>query len=401
MDKKNFLRRKLKNGMTVIMEKRELPVVAIGIVNRFGGAYEKSEIKGVAHVIEHMLFTGTKNRTSKEIAAEIEGKGGILNAFTSQEMTCYLFKLPSEHAFAGLEILSDMMNNPLFDSDKFEKEKRVILEEIKMYHDDPASDILDKIEQCLYEKPFGELIIGNAKSVSGLTRDEVVRIFKENYNPRNYFAVIAGNVDFDKVCNFLEKNFKRNSAVPKELKIKKINKNVKEKRKGIDQAHFVMGFHAPLSDEKEFFALKVMDSYIGQGMSSPLFIEIREKRGWAYDVKSSLENEKNYAYYMIYAGTLKDKVEEVKRLIIEELKKIENISEKQIEEAKQKLKGLRQISKEESLSVMRRLVFEELSGKAEDYYDFEKKIDAVKLEDVKRIARKLLEKYSVAMIVPK
>jgi predicted Zn-dependent peptidase len=396
-----FLRRKLKNGMDVIFEKRELPVVCLGIANRFGAAYEKSEIKGVAHVIEHLLFTGTKNRTSKQISEEIEKKGGILNAFTSHETTCFWFKLPSEHTFSGLEILSDMLNNPLFDIEKFEKEKKVILEEIKMYHDDPAMDVFNKIEQCLYEKPFGELVIGNSKSVSGLKRDEVVKIFKENYNPKNYIACIVGNVDFDKVCEFLESNFKGNKAVPKELPIKKINKDIKEEREGIDQANFVIGFHAPLSNEDEFFALRVLDSYLAYGMSSPLFIEVREKRGLAYSVRSSIESEKEYAYYTIYAGTMKDKIDEVKRIILEEIDKVKNITDKQIEEAKETLRGLRKISKEESINVMNKILFEELAGKAEDYYNFEKKIDSVTISDVKKMAKKLLEKYSVATIVPK
>jgi predicted Zn-dependent peptidase len=396
-----FERRKLKNGMSVILEKRDLPVVAFGIANRFGAAYENSKIKGVAHVIEHLLFTGTKTRTSKEISAEIEKKGGILNAFTSHEMTCFWFKLPSEHVFAGLEILTDMLNNPLFEKEKFEKEKRVILEEIKMCHDDPSNDIFNKVEQCLYDKPFGELIIGSAETVSGLKRDEVAKIFEENYNPKNYTVCIVGNVDLDKVCEFLEKKFKGNKAIPRELAIKKINKDIKEERAGIDQAHFAMAFHAPLASEKEFMHLKVLDSYLAFGMSSPLFMEIREKRGWAYVVKSSVESEKNYAYYVIYAGTLKDKVEEVKKLVIEELKKVDKITEAQVKEAKETLKGLRKISREESSNVLNKLVFEEFATKAEDYYDFEKQVEEVKISDVKKMAKKLLEKYSVAMIVPK
>src|SRR3989339_2142284 len=128
-----LLKKKLKNGITVIMEKRELPVVALSISNPFGGAFEKSEEKGIAHFIEHLVFTGTKTRTHEDISREIEKKGGILNAFTANEVTSFWFKLPSEHIFAGLDILVDMLNNAIFNKEKFEKEKKVILEEIKMY----------------------------------------------------------------------------------------------------------------------------------------------------------------------------------------------------------------------------------------------------------------------------
>ena len=161
-------KKKLKNGITLIGEKRELPVVAVGIANKFGGAFEEEKIKGIAHVMEHLLFTGTKTRTHEDISREIEKKGGILNAFTANELTNFWFKLPSEHLFAGLDILTDMLNNPIFDEKKFEKEKKVILEEIKMYHDSPDKDVYRLIEEALYEKPLGIGIIGTKESVSGL-----------------------------------------------------------------------------------------------------------------------------------------------------------------------------------------------------------------------------------------
>src|SRR3989338_8242697 len=169
----NFVRRKLKNGMIIIMEKRELPIVVVGGANRFGAICESEKIKGVAHVLEHLLFTGTKTRTSEEISREIEKKGGMLNAFTSNEMTCFWFKLPSEHVFSGLDILSDMLINPKFDKEKFEKEKKVILEEIKMYHDDPARHVHELLFANLYASPFGMNLAGTVKSVSALQRDFV------------------------------------------------------------------------------------------------------------------------------------------------------------------------------------------------------------------------------------
>jgi len=122
-----FLKKKLSNGISVVMEKRDLSVVSVSITNRFGGAYESSDVKGVAHFIEHLLFTGTKNRTHEDISREIEKRGGILNAFTNHEVTSFWFKLPSEYIFEGLDILIDMLNNSIFDEEKFEKEKKVIV----------------------------------------------------------------------------------------------------------------------------------------------------------------------------------------------------------------------------------------------------------------------------------
>ena len=172
-----FFKKKLKNGMIVIMEKRDLSVVSFSITNKFGAAFEESKIKGIAHFIEHLLFTGTKTRSHEDISREIEKKGGILNAFTSHEVTSFWFKLPSEHLFAGIDIIADMLKNPKFDNEKFEKEKKVILEEINMYHDNPRSHAFEMIERNLFESPFGDLVIGSKETVSSLNRNFVAEFF--------------------------------------------------------------------------------------------------------------------------------------------------------------------------------------------------------------------------------
>jgi predicted Zn-dependent peptidase len=386
-----FLRRKLKNGMTVIMEKRDLPLVALSITNRFGAAFEESKIKGIAHVIEHSLFTGTETRTHEDISREIEKKGGILNAFTTH--------VPSEHLFAGLDILIDMLKNPKFDEKKFEKEKKVILEEIKMYHDNPRFHVFEQIEKNMFEKPFGELIIGSKETVSGLDRDFVVDYFKKMYSPENFIVTVVGNGDFDEICELLEKSFESGERKIEIIPVKKKNKETVEERPGIDQAHFVFAVHAPLPDEDDYYALEVLDAYLANGMSSRLFLEIREKRGLAYSVRSSIDSEKSYSSYNIYVGTTKEKVDEVKKIILEEFDKVKDMTENDLKEAKERMIGLKEVSKEESSSVMNELMFAELVNKAEDYYEYEKKIRKVKLEDVKRMAK--IDKFSSAAVVPK
>jgi predicted Zn-dependent peptidase len=399
---KNFQKRKLKNGITVLHESRDLPVVSLSITNRFGGANESSEIKGVAHFIEHLLFTGTKTRTHEDISREIEKRGGILNAFTAQEITSYWFKIPSNHLFDGLKILTDMLNNPSFNEEKFEKEKKVILEEIKMYHDSPRLHASEQMEKELFEKPFGELIIGNKETVSSLKRDDVKEIFESSYNPRNYIVTIVGSADLDKICSFLEENFEPTQTTQEIKEIKTKNGEYYEERPGLDQAHLLFGLHAPLPQNPEAHTLEVLDAYLADGMSSKIFLEIREKRGLAYAVKSSIETEKNYAIYTIYAGTTKEAIPEVKKLILEEFKKVENLTEKDLEEAKERIIGLKKVSSEESINVMNELVFAELQGSAEKYYEHEKKIRAVSLEQVKTLAKKLIEQgHSTAAIVPK
>jgi len=150
-----FERRTLKNGMTVLYEKRDLPIISLSISNPIGASSESSETKGISHFIEHLLFTGTSTRTHEDISREIEKKGGILNAFTSNDITSYWFKLPSEHAFDGLDILTDMLTNPSFNPEKFEKEKKVILEEIKMYHDIPKGIFMTKSSKIYMKNHLG------------------------------------------------------------------------------------------------------------------------------------------------------------------------------------------------------------------------------------------------------
>lgn len=398
----NFQKRKLKNGITVLHEKREIPVVSFGISIPFAASHETSEIKGIAHFIEHLLFTGTETRTHEDISREIEKRGGILNAFTSQDITSYWFKLPSEHLFSGIDILIDMLKNPKFDEEKFEKEKKVILEEIKMYHDMPQRHVFEKIEENLYEKPFGEGIIGSKKTVSEMTRNFVKEYFKKKYSPENYIITIVGNANFEKVCEYLEKSFEPENKTTKALEIKKKNAESTEEREGIDQAHFVFAVHAPESTSKERYTLEALHSYLASGMSSKLFLEIREKRGLAYSVKGSINSEKNYSYYSIYVGTTKKAILEVKKLILEEFGKVSEMTEKDLKESKERLIGLKKVSSEEGVNVMNELLFEEVStGKAEDYYEFEKEINKVELGNVKLLAKNIVKKYSTAAIVPK
>lgn len=394
-----FKKKKLKNGMTVVHESRDLPVIAFSISNRFGASHEDEKIKGIAHFIEHLLFTGTHKRTHEDISREIEKKGGILNAFTSHDITSYWFKLPSEHLFLGMDIIVDMLKNSKFDPEKFEKEKKVILEEIKMYHDMPQQHVFEQLLENLYKPPFGKGISGSKETIAPMTRDQVYSYWKEKYSPENYIITLVGKADFEKVCAYLEENFKPENKKLKEIRLEKRNAETVEERPGIDQAHFTFAIHAPMAGDKKLKVLEVLDAYLANGMSSKLFLEIREKRGLAYNVRSSINTEKNYSYYSIYTGTTKEAVPEVKKLILQGFKEAQNMTEKDLEEAKERLIGLRKISSEESASVMTELLFSEMAAKAEDYYKHDEEINAVTLEEVREMAK--IGKYSTAAIVPK
>ncbi len=396
-----FKKRVLSNGITILHESRDLPVVSLAIANKFGASHETSKVKGIAHFIEHLLFTGTKTRTHEDISGEIEKKGGILNAFTAQDLTAYWFKLPSEHIFTGLDILADMLNFSVFPEKKFEKEKKVVLEEIKMYHDMPQRNIYDKIVSNLYENPFGEGISGSEKTLKNIQRDFVMDYFDKHYSPENYIVSIVGMADFEAICDYLEKKFTPKNKKYSPLAPKKKNSHTTETRPGIDQAHFVFAVHAPMADDERRYVLEVLDAYLANGMSSQLFLEIRERHGLAYNVSSNINTEKTYSYYTIYVGTRKEAVSKVKALILKGFEDIKKMSSKDLKEAKERLIGLRRITSEESSNVMTELLYAEFTGKAEDYYRHEKKIRSVSLKQVKSLAKSLIKNYSTAAIVPK
>ena len=392
-----FRRKVLDNGITIIFEKRKTPVVSVASSVKFGAQYEKESIKGISHFIEHLVFKGTKKRSVTEIPQEIESKGGILNAFTSEEITSYWSKLPSKYFKLGADISRDLILNPLFEEKSLERERKVVLEEIKMYHDNPSSFVVKKIKEMLYEKPFNMFIAGTLKTVAGLSRKKILDLFHAIYSTNNMIFSVVGNVSWGEVLEEAKKFPKINkriNSIPIILK----NGQLIKKRKGIDQAHEVFGFHMPKLDDKNRYAAEVFDSILCGGMSSKLFQEIREKRGLCYALRGSLEQSKDYAYEMIYVGTVKEKIEKIKKLILKEIKKLGSLKQRELSEAKERLIGLRQISKEKCDSTMTELLLEEIGGDAENYYKYEDNINNVGLKNVRNLSK--LKGYSFVALVP-
>jgi len=395
--KVEFYRKKLDSGLTVFFEKRNIPIVSVASSIRFGAQHETENIKGISHFIEHLVFKGTKKRTVEEIPKEIEGKGGVLNAFTFEEVTCFYNKLPSKYFDLGSDISRDLILNPLFEKTALERERKVILEEIKMYHDNPSTHVLEKIKEMLYKKPFNMSIAGTEKSVVGLSREKVVELFNSIYSTNNMIFSVVGDVEWEDVLEEAKKFPKVNKKI-NSIPILKSSGEEIEKRKGIDQAHLVLGFHAPLLNDKDRYAAEIFDSILGGGMSSRLFQEVREKRGLCYAIKSSLEQSKDYSYEMIYAGTVKEKVNEIKKIILKEISKFNDLKKSDFEEAKERLIGLRQLSKEKADLTMIELLQEELGGNSENYYEYEKEINKVKLKQVQNLSK--IKNYSFVALIP-
>ena len=392
----------MKNGMTLLFEKRDLPIVSVSLAVKSGGVNEFPEEKGISHYIEHMLYKGTPTRNAKKIAEEIEKKGGELNGFTAEEITAYWCKMPSKHLKIALEVLTDMVKNPLFDEKELEKERQVIFEEIKLYHDNPRMHVFDEVQKLMYDGTMNINLAGTFETMNTINREKILNKFNQVYKTNNLILCVVGDADLKYLIEFAEKNFEKEKGKIPEQKFNLENSSKEESRGGIDQANLVFAYHTPLAKDEKSYAAIVLSALTAEGMSSRLFSEIREKRNLAYSIKGSANINKTFAYNLIYAGTQKENVNKVKKLILEEFEKVtKDLNEEELNQVQEQLIGNYHISMEDSQNHMVNLLATEIHGNAKEFYEFEEKIKKVKLKDVKELAEKVKGDYSFFALIPK
>jgi len=394
-----FRKERLKNGVNVLFERRNLPITSVLIATKAGAAHETADKKGIAHFAEHMPFKATHTRNTQELSSAIEKVGGILNAFTSDEITAFWCKIPSKHFSEGFEIISDLVQNPKFDGKDIEKEKNVILSEISRCHDDSPHYLFDKTKELLYGAPFGMPVLGSKKTVSGIKRGDFLK-WHGFYCPSNLSISVVGSVSFDDVKN-AAKCFDKTKAhleLPKPV-ISRKSGNFMEKRHGLDQSHFTLGMHMPTLRDEKRYSSEIFNAILGEGMSSKLFREVREKRGLAYAVKSFLEQERSYGHTIVYAGIEKKNVKKVKDIVLKEIKSVGKTTARELDDAKEQKIGNWELELESCDRTAVSLAIQEMTTKAEDFYNYPEKISQVKLEDVRALAK--IKQYSLAVLVPK
>jgi len=394
-----FHKKVLSNGLTILYEHRNLPVTTIVVAAKYGYGYENSLNKGISHLIEHCIFKGTKKRTNEQLAASLEKVGGYVNAFTDEEETAIYTKIPSKHFELGLDVILDMFLNPAFDDKEIKKEKKVVLEEMKMYHDSPMRSIFDIMKSLLYKPPFSISGLGTEKCLNIIKRKDLLKLHLDQYTPKNTILIVIGDVSLEDVAEKAEKYFDLYRVQGyKNIDVRFSNGNYTEKRKGIDQAHLALGFHAPPFSNKLNYAAQLANSLLAPGHSSILWREIREKRGLAYALLSILECGKNFGYHTFYVGCPKENVNQVFEIIKKEIKELQNIKQKNLSEMKEQLIGNHLLKMEDSTTVAKELLYYEIAGKAKDFYNYEENISAVKLDDVKSVMN--VKDYSKALILP-
>ena len=398
----------LENGLTIIGE--EIPYVksiSLGVWINAGSRIEDEEISGVSHFIEHMLFKGTRNRTSKQIASEIDNLGGQINAFTSKECTCYYVKLLDSHIDIGIDVLSDMILNSKFNEDYLDKERSVIIEELKMYEDSPEDLAYDLLTENIYKNdPLGMNIIGTEESLNRLNREKLLDYFNKYYVPNNSVIAISGNFNFDEIINKIEEKFKvwKKRDVNVDIKKAEFKSCFLTKNKDIEQVNLAMSLEAvPLESDKEVYALAVINTVFGGSISSRLFQKIREEKGLVYSIYSSQSLYRKCGELGIFASMSNEHFKEVYESTIEEIKIMKKyyLTDQEIKESKEQLKGSYILGLESTssrmMSIGRALL---LNNKVESTDDILKSIDNVDRETVKIVIDKIfnLDKLGVCIV---
>lgn len=397
----------LDNGVRVIVEK--IPTVrsvALGIWVGTGSRHEEADNNGISHFIEHMLFKGTSSRSAKEIAESFDQIGGHVNAFTSKEYTCYYARVLDEHAPMALSTLADMFFNSSFDEEEMKKERKVVIEEIKMYDDTPDDLVHDLIAKASFQNhSLGYSILGTESVLNTLTREKIVNYVERRYTPANIVITVAGNVS-DELLSSIKEHF---SGFHRELSqdegaVPLFQSSIRLKKKETEQAHLCLAFPGLEIGNKDIYALILLNNILGGSMSSRLFQEVREERGLAYSVFSYHSAFKDNGMFTIYTGTAPNQLEEVYKVVISTLLKLkkDGMTFEELKKGKEQLKGSLMLSLESTNSRMSRLGKNELMlGKHLSLDEILNRVESVSLEHVQDTIFNIFNhKMSISLVSP-
>ena len=385
--------KKLNCGTTVIMEKSErVQSAALGIWVRAGASDEWDEVSGVSHFIEHMMFKGTKNRTAKQIAEDVDKIGGVFNAFTGKEATCYYIKTLSSNICKGAEILLDMLTGSKFDQEEMDRERQVICEEIKMVKDTPDDDVYDTISELVAGgNPLGRSILGTPESLAGIDRSRLVDYRDQMYARDSIVVAVAGNFDEEAIEAIFEDRLTslRDKKPKKEIQLTPYQQSFNVKVRDIEQTHICLATPGIALDDPRYYAFVLLNSIFGGSMSSRLFQNIREQKGLAYSVCSMNLFSSYWGFFSIYAGVSPEKAEEALDAIHYELDTLREsgVTEEELAMAKEQMKssyifGLESVNSRMFSIGKNKLLLDRVYAEEEVLSSF----DRVTREDIREVA---------------
>lgn len=411
----NFKKRTLPSGLRVlIVPMPSLESVTLSIWVKTGSRMETARINGLSHFLEHMFFKGTTNRPSaREISEEVDSFGGEFNAATSKDWTTYYIKARSANAEKVFDILSDMLLNPLLKEEEIEREKGVITEEINMYEDTPMYRIGDVFEQLIFEgNELGWDIAGTKKTVQGLKRSDFLNYIKRHYYAENIIITISGAIDEKRALTLAKKylskvNKVKNNNKVNEFKTRQKSPKLKLYTKKNDQTHLILGFLGDGRLYEKRYVQGILSAILGGGMSSRMFIEVRERRGLAYSVRTSVDRYTETGYISTYAGVDPKKATEATKVILDQYYGLADgryeISEKELKKAKEYVKGHLALALEDTKDINSFFADQELfQEKVRTPEEVFEAVDKVTIEDLLNEAKRLFvpERLNLAIIGP-
>ena len=402
---RNIRRTVLPSGLIVLTERMEhVRSVAMGVWMRAGSRHEVPELNGISHFVEHMVFKGTRSRSAQRIAREVDAIGGNLDAFTGKETVCFNIKVLDEHVPTALDVLSDLVLNPIFASEEIARERGVILEEIKMDEDNPDTLVHEIFMQNFWKgHPLGKPILGTRETVRSFEQNTLVRFFEQRFQSGNMVFSAAGNIEHDSFVELVARHFSslapgnslNDSAAPTVTpRIHLRNK------KSLEQVQLCLGVPAPpIGDESRYTTL-LLNTILGGGMSSRLFQTVREERGLVYAIYSDLAPYRDTGSLCVYAGTSSDRALQVIDLIMEEFRRLktEPLQPGELRRAQDQLKGNLLLSLESSMSRMSNLARQQMYF--ERFFSLDEileRVEAVTEEEVRVMATQLFKPDQVAL----
>ncbi len=397
---------RLPNGIRVLTEELpDLPSVTVGIWVENGSRYETAEQAGISHFLEHLFFKGTERRTAAQIAEEVDAVGGVLNAFTGKEYTCYYAKVLPEHVGLALDLLADIFTHSRFASEEIDRERSVVIQEISQVEDTPDDYVHELFNLHFWPgHPLSRPIAGTVDTVSGFSRDDFLGFLELRYRPNRILIAAAGNIRHDDLRAVAERHFgSLTGAAPiVDGGPPSPRAGVSVHEKQLEQVHLCLGAPGIAQGDADRYPTHVLNLALGGGMSSRLFQEIRERRGKAYTVYSFLSSYLDVGYVGFYVGTSPEWVREVVDVIRAELGRVvkEGLSPSELLRVKNQMKGNMLLGLETSDSRMSRIAKNEMYfGRDVPLEEVAQAIDAVRNDDVVRVAQRLFRPESLALTV--
>jgi len=394
----------LENGLRVVTERMEhLRSVSVGIWVDVGSRDEREEQAGFSHLLEHMIFKGTQRRTALSIAKEIDAIGGMSNAFTSRERTCFHAKVLDYHLGEIVDLLSDIFLNSLFSAEELKREQEVVLQEIKMVEDTPDEHVHQLLPQLIWpEIPMGRPILGTVESVTGATSESLKTYIHDSYAPGRIIISAAGNLDHQGLVKLVEPLFGTlgGQAGPGRTPAPEPLSGDLIKEKDLEQVHLCLGLKGVSALSPDRFPCALLNVLLGGSMSSRLFQEVREKRGLAYSVYSYLSSYSDAGMLGLYLGVEPSRTREALEVVLEVMEELgQGIEEEELAKAKEHLKGSIFLAAESTDSRMSRLAKNEFNfGRYIPYEEVAAKIQATTPEMVSSLAARILDPKELALV---